>query len=934
MIGLQTKHELRARLFCGAALGLGLGFAPTGPYAQTVDLQFEPPQIEASSICSARAPDEDLTARWTLWDGRSLAGMDPTVVSRDIRRLREMDAVGWFDKIQLALRLLPSIDPGFTGDKMDMEQAELLVAAGRQRELVNLQLVPRLLSRDLSASPRMQLALARFLARGQGIDADPARGLQLLVSAANAGNADALLDLVSRQLKGEAIPGWDVDPEMAVTMAFGALVGQLDPMICDRVTRIAREYKNGDVVTKNMELSERWYRFAADLGDTSAAWKVAELHMRSEDMQKDNDVLLTYLARAAESGTPYVEITLGRLYEVGALAPKDLARAAQLYDQAAANGDRAGMIRRTLFLAARAKEDPSFEPARIRSLAELASLTDAPSWAYYEQGMQILAEKGRWAGEVDAIPYLERAAELEDGDAIHMLARIRMRHATSIAEFYTQIDAVIRTVYSMGKIDPMASLQDTFTCRAPNAPQREEAAYWRQIEDATGTRTVDADLSEVDALIEGRDPLKLARLQTQALYGRPTAVALYRTYLDRINAPQDQKAFWANYAKRFDGAELSQTVLMLKASTTQEEWDRYMTELRGLLSAGNRNAGQHLAEAILQGPPLSQDAPAYTAPPADLAEAEAALLPLAADGRGEAIRLLSRVDTARWPDDAAVMRDFGTIIDARGDYAAILFALPFVAQDKGRRDDYLGRAVNATTCTFDEVIGMTRAAIALKDPAMFEKWMTIAQELTEGDGWRLALLGDQLRSRGLPEDRPRMLAFYEAARETGNRTAMQRVLSFVADEALPEYDPARAAQLYADLVTTGRPDEWVSAISRLEKEDEAIRTIAYRTVKPGEVYRLAAEAGDPIGMRQYGMLLRDAAESAETVSAAAEWLARASKAGDGRAMIEYAETLAYGIGVKQSPDEALVWLEKAAALGFEDADRLVRSRQLKSTETQ
>lgn len=934
MVAFNMQKGARAWLADGTAIALALGLQAAGLNAQTVDLQFEPPQIDAASVCSARAPDEDLTARWKQWDGRSLAGLDPAVVSRDIRRLREMDPVGWFDKIQTALRLLPSIDPGFTGDKMDLEQAELLVAAGRQRDLVNQQLVPRLLSRDLSASPRMQLALSRFLSRGLGIDADPKRGLELLVSAANAGNADALLELVARQLKGEVIPGWDVDPEMAVTMAFGALVGQLDPMICDRVTRIAREYKNGDIVTKNMELSERWYRFAADLGDTSAAWKVAELHMRSEDMRKDNTTLVAYLARAAESGTPYVEITLGRLFEIGALVPKDLAQAEQLYERAAANGDRSGMIRHTLFLAARAKDDPSYEPARIKSLLDLASLPDAPSWAYYEQGLEILAAKGRWAGEADAIPYLERAAALEDGDAITLLARMRMRQATDVAGFYREVDSIIRTVYSMGKIDPMASLQDTFICRAPNAPQREEAAYWRQIEDATGTRTVDADLAEVDALIQHHDPLKLARLQTQALYGRPTAVALYRTYLEATGASQAQKTFWASYGKRFVGAELSQAVLTLKASRTPDDWAANMTVLRGLLRDGETEAGQHLAEALLKGPPIPAGSEPYVVPDADLAEATTALLPLAKEGRGEAIRMLSATDPLRWPDDAAVMREFAGVIEARGDYAAILFALPFVATDAARRTEYLGRAVSATTCTFDEVVQMTRTAIALNDPDLFEKWMRIGEELTEGDGWRLTLLGDQLRSRGLAEDRSRMLAYYDAARATGNRTAVQRVLSFVAAKGTPEFDPKRAAELYAALVTSGRPDEWVSAISRLDNEDDAIRTIAFRTIKPAEVYRRAAEAGDPIGMREYGLILRDAADSAETVAAAANWLARAAEAGDGRAMIEYAETLAYGIGVEQSPETALVWLERAAALGFQDADRLVRSRNLKTTETQ
>jgi TPR repeat protein len=235
---------------------------------------------------------------------------------------------------------------------------------------------------------------------------------------------------------------------------------------------------------------------------------------------------------------------------------------------------------------------------------------------------------------------------------------------------------------------------------------------------------------------------------------------------------------------------------------------------------------------------------------------------------------------------------------------------------------------------FDEALGLLDAATKMGDDALFAKWLAIADELTEGDGWRLALLGDELRNRGSAADRTRMLAYYDAAIAKGNRTAVQRVLSVVGDDKSQSYDPLRAAELYATLVTTGRPDEWVSALAKLNKEDDAIRTIAFASVHPVDIYRKAALANDPIGMREYGLLLRDAAESAETLQQSGEWLARAAQAGDGRAMVEYAEMLAYGIGGKQSPDEALVWLKRAADLGFEDADRLVRSLRLAKTETQ
>lgn len=56
---------------------------------------------------------------------------------------------------------------------------------------------------------------------------------------------------------------------------------------------------------------------------------MAEYHLQSELVTKDNDVLLTCLTKAANGNLPYAQGALG-CYEAGALVPTDLERAQTL----------------------------------------------------------------------------------------------------------------------------------------------------------------------------------------------------------------------------------------------------------------------------------------------------------------------------------------------------------------------------------------------------------------------------------------------------------------------------------------------------------------------------------------------------------------------------------------------------------------------------
>lgn len=388
----MTSLQSGARL-C-AAIGL-LFVLPSVVAAQTFPLVFEPPEMPSTPVCVARAPDDRLMAQWGAWDGTALPSQDTGVISRAMRRLAEIDPAAWDQTIQRVITLLAGAAAGFTPEHAILARIDQQIALGQLQQLKSEGLVQQLLDRGDKNSPKMLNALAGFLNEGIEIARDSARAAELLMAAGYGGNADALLTLSRLAVAGTAPEGWDINPQLAVTTAFGSLVGQIDPLICDRITRIAREYASGDVVDTDHALAVRWYRFAADLGDPVAAWRVAEYQLQSELVTKDNDVLLAYLTRAADGKLPYAQVALGKVYEAGALVPVDLERAQALYQAAADSG---GLVQLSGFLETRLLQDPGVEAAFVDTLDRLARLDNPPAPVFAKLAVRALHKQGSWAG--------------------------------------------------------------------------------------------------------------------------------------------------------------------------------------------------------------------------------------------------------------------------------------------------------------------------------------------------------------------------------------------------------------------------------------------------------------------------------------------------------------------------------------------------------
>lgn len=898
---------------------LALVLIPLSARAKTVDLVFEPPQLDSGAVCDPRLGDEALAAKWAEVDPSQPPETDTALIKRDFRRLLEMDPGRWFDAVAAVESNFQSLDPEYSDVNMVIDRIELLLAAGRVGDLQKERLVERLAAMDLTQTPRAQNLLAGYYMRGVGIGKDQAKGEALLLQAAFGGNADAILTLVEREVSGAPVEGWTVPADLGVTMAFGALVGKLDPLICDRVNRIAREYMSGRIVTRDPALAERWYRFSADLGDAVSAWKVAEMHLRSEDVDKDNAVLLKYLTAASDAGLPYAQVVLARLEADGALLPRDLAAADATY-AAAGKASAAAAASHVLFLQAQSRRDPAWTGRYVAALKDLTRREDAPAWALISMADQVVADKGRWAGEAEALALLERAVALGEEAAFERTAPMRMRAVRTPADYYALMDQLIQVLVSAGEVDPMLELSNAFICRAPDAPQVAEADYWVKVAQSTSTLAVDYTPRQLAALAAKPDPIAEAEIQTQALTGRVSAIAQYIYMLERRGAPAETLDFWESYAARFPGVTGARANLALEAARSPAERKAALDLFRQAVAQGEISAGTKLAETLLENP-------AATA--GDRAEALEILLPLADLGLGDALEMLPLADPDQFPDLAEVMERYGQVIDDRGDFDALLLALPLIT-DRTVYADYVTRATSITACTFDEALRLTDAVGRSRDRGLFERWLRITDYLAQKDGDALADLADVYSRYATDADQPAILAYYETAREAGSKVAIQRLLTRYSRRTSPTYDPKLSAELFVDLVKVSAPEDLPQALTRLRGATPEIQALAYRSIDEAALFREAADAGSAVAMREYALILRKGAVSPSEVVESTDWLRKAAEAGEPTAMVALSEALAFGIGAAPSREESLQWLATAAELGSEEAAQRLRSLELSS----
>ncbi|CAN5191074.1 hypothetical protein BH10PSE7_BH10PSE7_12770 [soil metagenome] len=891
--------------------------------AATVDVTFLPPSLPVKQICISKREDSQIAEQWQHWNGASLPRRDPDSILSDARRLRDINAAANFDTVKRILDLLPPADPKKKGQDTTLEQIKLYVAAGRLGPLKDMGLVDSLLKAPASLTPRANYTLSQLYMSGMVLPHDEKRGLELLVSAGYGGYSDALLDLAKMTLAGNPVPNWNVEPDLAVIMAFGSLVGKLDPSICDRLNRIAREYESGAIVTKNASISEKWFRLSADLGDSDAAWKVASLHLQSEEVRKDNDVLLRYLDMAARRDVSAAKVELGRLYEVGALTPLDVTKAAAYYRDAGndRNG-RNGLVRLALMIMKRGEDwrEPQEFAAVLR---QLASLPDAPGWIYAKLARIVLDEKGRWAGEVEAQQLLEKGALLNDSNSQEMLAQILLSHRGNEADFQRAVEILTHVAESLGKRSAMTDLVDAYLCHAPNGTDDRLAAFWHENDIGTGNKSLVMKPADIERLVQEPDPIMVATLQTQALYGRPKSVAYYLDYLQRQGAAPEEISFWKERATETPKTRAAVLRLAYRAASGPAEKKRILDGLIELAEAKTANVGIDIGEIVLKDFP--QDAKAAALAKKYLREA-------AQSGNGKALWMLTELDRGNAAAAAGLYGEFASVIDTRGDTPALLFAAK-MNTDAKKRSDLLNRAVGAMVCDFDSVLSVASAYAGSGEVQQTEQWLHVGETLAAGNGWyHVALADARLKLQG-NEKLARAVELYAIAMNMGEQSAPGRLLKLYGDRKSPVYSAPKAALMFKTLLARADVEQIADLLTRVGKAPPEIKNSVLADISVPELYRRPAEAGNTIAMREFGKLVRSGATEANPASATA-WFMKAASQDDAESMVELAKAYAFGVDVEPSVSEAAAWLQKAAEKGNAEARQLLATMGSKEKVTQ
>ncbi|MCO5165569.1 MAG: serine/threonine-protein kinase [Planctomycetes bacterium] len=154
---------------------------------------------------------------------------------------------------------------------------------------------------------------------------------------------------------------------------------------------------------------------------------------------------------------------------------------------------------------------------------------------------------------------------------------------------------------------------------------------------------------------------------------------------------------------------------------------------------------------------------------------------------------------------------------------------------------------------------------------------------------------------GLPPDRARAAAHYEAAATAGHDPAMRALAALLAaGRGLPR-DRARARSWFERAVAAGN-DGAVADLAELLLEDDASSPDDHARARA--LLGAAAERGDRVAMRFFGVLLLAGRGGARDEAAGAVWIQRAARRGDMDARLLEAELFAEGRGVARDPDHA------------------------------
>lgn len=887
--------------------------------ARTVTLDFLPPQMEPRDICapSVRKPKaDDLSV-----DGKDIELTDPDRIRylrRDIRVYTNEDAARYFDFIDALIERRGAIDGDFTPVDQAFDRVDLWLRAGRLEELQDAGLIESLRTRIEEMSNNQRVTLARFYADGVGVERDIAFAQELIREAAYGGNASALLEIARLAQNGDLVEGWDAPLDLTITMAFGGILGGLDRGVCRRAEQIAQAYIKGDVVTANPALARAWFRFAADMGRSESAWRMVEYHLNADAAEQDNIELRHYLKQAVRLG-----ISVSAAQEV-ALVSSGAVTQSELVEILGFNHPQDG--RRTkqsltplLQLVVNidgleADEDSLY----LDYLREITQMAEAPGQVFDRLAGETLVRRGRWAGEAEAISLLEEAVRRGDASAQQRLAGMLVRYRDDPAQVARAETLLMDAVSRFGLAPAMDDLDKLYRCQVTDAPRLVQADIWAANYRASGHEQVGISASDLLALAPARTPETIAEIQSKALDSRSQMIA---SQAQRVQAnPLSSKAelrYWADQVNQSDQALEAFAELEFELARTPAQRDIAIEFFRRVYLNNGVTTALDLAIALVD----------YNARDPEIAKEVVTLLTMAGNrGEGGAIRLLARLQSRTRPE-ADVYAQFAKQIEARGDFLALMFAMPYIS--KAQLDDYTDRAVSLMSCTTKDTDELGSAAALRGDRVQSYQWRQVGLNFELGSTLsKLRLSNAQMKwfDDGAAPD-PVDVASRSLAE--GDLNARMRLIELTANPDLESYDPQTASVQIVAALQERVAGDMASLAATLRVTPDAVRDRVDEKVNSDAILRSAAESGDVATAYEYAMLLRARAASTNALTQSAKWLQQAAERGHRDAMFEYGYVLGFGLGRQADAAEALSWLDQADRSGHPRAAEVARMVRIK-----
>lgn len=882
--------------------------------ARSLDLVFMPPQVELQNICSpgqSEGKPDDLTV-----EGGDDKLNDPQrlrFIRRDLRRLMADDPDHWFDFIITLLDWQADIDPDISPLATLLDKIRLHIDAGRLDQLKDSRLIEQVREQDQSLTSNQRLILAHYYLGGIGVARDIDYGHELIRTAAFAGNAEALLNIARMDLEGNPVPGWEAPLDMTVTLAFSGMLGQMNASVCRRAERIAREYRNGDVVSANAEVVYAWYKFAADLGGAEAAWRIVEFHLNADAARKDNDVMLQYLRLAIERGITIEDEQIDRLISAGDVDEVTL-RSILGYNLSADQGRVRPSVSPYFQLAVNLDGDTADEDSvHIDYLRELSRFETAPGWVFTVLAKEVLVRKGRWAAEPEALALLEIAVEKGDPEGMQLLAKKLVRQRDDLVQLQRSINLLTETVTRHGLMSSMDHLEAIYRCQANEAPMLSEAEFWATNYRASQDLTVKVSATDLLALDQFREPLVLAQLQSQALNGRVQSLANY-LQREQVNPLATDRAhrLWAARVNQSDKALEVFVELDFELATNPAERHLAIELFRRVYLNNGVTTALDLAIA------LTED----NARDPEIADEIIYLLTKAGNrGEGASIRLKARL-LSEEVDPVEIYEEFKDIIEERGDFLALMFAIPYIPASK--LDDYVDRAVSLMSCGTKDADEIGDAYAFHLIPEMSYHWRRIGLTFEGGNPLSKLRLSD-LQMHAYKDGRsPDAKVIFSRLLAEGKDAASRNLFLLTADPDLPTYNPEQASEYLLAILTRREPGDESWVLWQYRNAVSAVKVIVARKIGVDQIYRSAAESGDAGAQLEYGLLLRQSATNNADLQNSARWLTEAAEAGNVTAMTELGYAMAMGLGAPPNSQMALTWLEKAGQVGDERARELAR----------